>query len=177
MSSTRNAICTLGMLTAISALSTVGVACGGGSSSANTPARIAATATKPPDPTPGPAPTGSEAGQTVAVSLTEWKIAGPAGAAMGPLKAGDVTYNVHNDGQIQHEFVLVRSDADPGSFPVKGDFKFDEEAVGSSPGETGNIDPGEAKTVTIRLAAGSYVFFCNIPSHYKQGMYGRLVVQ
>ncbi len=179
MSSTRNAIWTFGTLTAITALAAVGVACGGGSSAANTqtPAKLAATATKPPDLTAGPAPTESEAQQTVAVSLSEWKITGPAGAGIGPLKTGDVTFNVHNDGQIQHEFVLVKSDADPSSFPVKDDFKFDEEAAGASPGETGNIDPGQAKTVTIRLDAGRYVFFCNIPSHYQQGMYGRLVVQ
>ncbi len=178
MSSTRNAVGAFGMLTAIAALAAIGVACGGGSSTSNTPtpAKLAATATKPPDPTAGPAPTESEAEQTVAVSLTEWKINGPGGAALGPLKAGEIKFDVHNDGTTQHEFVVIKSDADPASFAIE-DGKVSEEAAGESPGEADDIDPGQAKIATMRLEPGKYVFICNVPGHYLSGMRGQLIVQ
>jgi uncharacterized cupredoxin-like copper-binding protein len=178
MSFTRNAVSAFGMLMAIAALAAIGVACGGGSSDANTPtpAKVAATATKPPDPTAGPAPTESEAEQTVPVSLTEWKITGPAGAALGPLKAGEIKFDVHNDGTTLHEFVVIKSDADPASFAIE-DGKVSEEAAGESPGEADDIDPGQAKVATMRLEPGKYVFICNVVGHYVSGMRGQLIVE
>ena len=114
---------------------------------------------------------------TIPVSLSEWKITASGGGALGPLKAGEIKFEVHNDGQLQHEFVVVRSDADPGSFAVKDDFKIDEEAAGTSAGEADDIEPGQMKTATMRLEPGTYNFLCNLPSHYKQGMYGKILVQ
>jgi uncharacterized cupredoxin-like copper-binding protein len=178
MLNTRNATCAFGVLTAITALATVGIACGGGSSAANTPtaAKVAATATKPPDPTPGPAGTDTEKEQNVAISLAEWKITGQAGAAIGPLKAGEVQFDVHNNGTTQHEFVLIRTDADPTALPVV-DGKVNEDTAGESPGEADDIEAGQAKTATIRLSPGKYVFLCNVLGHYLSGMRGQLIVQ
>ena len=121
--------------------------------------------------------TETEPETTVPVSLSEWKITSPGGGALGPLKAGEIKFEVRNDGKVQHEFIVVSSDADPGSFAVKDDFKIDEEAAGKSAGEADDIEPGQVKTATMRLSAGTYVFLCNLPSHYKQGMFGKLVVQ
>ena len=132
--------------------------------------------TQTPAPLAASAPTESAAAQTVAVSLTEWKITGPAGTAIGPLKAGDVTFDVHNDVTTQHEFVVFKTDADPGSFPIQ-DGKFNEETAGESPGEAADIAPGEAKDATMRLEPGKYVYVCNLPGHYTSGMRGQLIVQ
>jgi uncharacterized cupredoxin-like copper-binding protein len=180
MTSTRKTICAFGAVAAVTALATAGVACGGGSSSSatNTPAptKIVATATKPPDPTPGPAGTETEQEQKVSISLTEWKITGPAGAPIGPLKAGEVNFDVHNDGTTQHEFVLIRTDADPTALPVE-DGKVNEETAGESPGEADDIDAGQEKTATMRLEPGKYVFICNVVGHYLSGMRGELIVQ
>lgn len=155
-----------------------GLACGGSSSSASTPttAKAATTATKPPDPTPGPVGTESENEQNVPVSLVEWKIMAPGGGTIGPLKAGEVKFDVHNDGTTQHEFVVIKTDADPGALPVE-DAKVNEETAGESPGEADDIDPGQSKTATMRLEPGKYVFICNVPGHYLSGMRGALVVQ
>jgi uncharacterized cupredoxin-like copper-binding protein len=177
MISTRSAIRTLSALTAIAAFAAVGVGCGGSSNSKTpTPAQVAATATKAPDPTTGPAPTESETEQTVAVSLSEWKITGPAGAALGPLKAGEIKFDVHNDGTTQHEFVVIKTDADVASLPIE-ESKVNEEAAGESPGEADDIDPAQAKDATMRLEPGKYVFICNVPGHYQSGMRGQLIVQ
>jgi uncharacterized cupredoxin-like copper-binding protein len=177
MSSTQSAIRSFAVLTAVAALAALGAACGGSSSTKTpTPAQPAATATKPADPTTGPAPTESEAEQTVAVSLVEWKITGPAGAALGPLQAGEIKFDVHNDGTTQHEFVVIKTDADAAALPVEQS-KVNEETAGESPGEADDIDPGQAKDATMRLEPGKYVFICNVPGHYQSGMRGQLIVQ
>jgi uncharacterized cupredoxin-like copper-binding protein len=137
---------------------------------------VTATVATPASPTAGPAPTESEAEQTIAVSLTEWKITGPAGVALGPLKAGEIKFDVHDDGTTQHEFVVIKSDADPASLAI-ADGKVDEAAAGESPGEADDIDPGQAKIATMRLEPGKYVFICNVVGHYLSGMHGQLIVE
>ena len=54
------------------------------------------------------------AAQTVAISLTEWKIAKRTGASIGPAKAGEVNFDVYNDGTTLHEFVVIKADAHLG---------------------------------------------------------------
>jgi uncharacterized cupredoxin-like copper-binding protein len=127
-------------------------------------------------PTPGPAPTESEGEQMVAVSLAEWKITEPGGAAIRSLKAGEINFDVHNDGTTQHEFVLIKTDADPTALPVE-DGKVNEETAGASPGEADDIEAGQAKSATMRLEPGKYVFICNVVGHYLSGMRGELIVQ
>ncbi len=142
--------------------------CGGGTKKRST----AATAT------PKSAAQSGEAEKetAVAVTLSEWKITAPDGSAIGPLKAGEIKFDVHNGGTMTHELVVVKSDADPASFPVS-DGKIDEDAAGTSPGEVDDIAPGQSKNATMRLTPANYVLLCNIPGHYQQGMRVRLVVQ
>jgi hypothetical protein len=120
MSSTRSRVRAFGVLAAIAAFAAVGAACGGSSSTTTATPAPAATATKPADPTKGPAPTESEAEQAVAVSLVEWTISGVSGAALGPLDAGEIKFNVHNDGTTQHEFVIIKPMQIPRRCPVGG---------------------------------------------------------
>jgi plastocyanin/mono/diheme cytochrome c family protein len=42
---------------------------------------------------------------------------------------------------------------------------------------SGEIQPGETKTITINAAAGSYQYYCAIPGHKEAGMVGTLTVQ
>ena len=149
-----------------------GWACGGGNSSA--------TATKP-APTAATQATAisqseNENEQIVPISVSEWKITGPGGAAIASVKAGEIKFNITNDGSNVHEFVVIKSDADPGSFPVV-DGTIDEEAAGTSPGEVEDIQPGSSDVGTMRLTPGKYVLICNLPAHYQQGMHAGLTVQ
>jgi uncharacterized cupredoxin-like copper-binding protein len=184
----RSGTTRVGLVLAAVALSMAALAVGCGSSSsksnegtaapaATTAATTSAAAgTAAPTPTAGPVGPDSEKEQTVEVSLSEWKITGPSSAAIGPLKAGEIKFDVINAGTTQHEFVLFRTDADPASFPVK-DGKIDEESAGSSPGEADDIEPKDVKQATMRLAPGKYVYLCNVPGHYQSGMRGGLIVQ
>ena len=72
---------------------------------------------------------------------------------------------------------MFKSDRDASAYPVDkaGDIK--EEGAGVellSDGE--NIDPGGTQTRTIDLAPGKYLFVCNIPGHFKQGMFTEVTV-
>jgi uncharacterized cupredoxin-like copper-binding protein len=95
-------------------------------------------------------------------------------------KAGSVTISAPNIGQVEHELVLFKSDADPASLPVSGG-DVDEEALeeqgAEEAGEIEEVQPGETKEATIELTAGKYVMFCNLPAHYQQGMYGSLTAE
>ena len=78
-----------------------------------------------------------------------------------------------NDGQIVHELVLLKTDANPASLPKKGG-KVDESA---SVGEIADVDAGFTKKATFKLAPGKYAMVCALPDHYENGMYGSLTVK
>jgi len=96
-------------------------------------------------------------------------------------KAGDITFNVTNNGTIDHELIVLKTDtpfdqipiADAGDppAPVKtGANKVDE---ANNIAETGdpNLKPGETRTFTAKgLASGNYVLICNLAQHYGLGM-------
>ena len=44
-------------------------------------------------------------------------------------------------------------------------------------GETGDLTPGAAKTVTLNLRAGHYALICNLPGHYKAGQHTDFTVR
>lgn len=89
--------------------------------------------------------------------------------------AGSVEISAPNVGQVEHELVLFRSDADPAALPVAGG-EVDEAALekqgGENVGEIEEVAPGATKSGSFELTAGKYVMFCNLPAHYTQGMYG-----
>ncbi len=89
--------------------------------------------------------------------------------------AGSVTISAPNVGKAEHELVLIKTDRDPGSFPVSAG-RVDEEAF-ESVGEIPDVEAGKTKRATFQLKAGSYAMICNIPAHYQQGMYGSLTVK
>lgn len=70
----------------------------------------------------------------------------------------------------------IRANADPTALPVE-DGKVNEETAGESPGEVDDIDAGQAKTATMRLTPGKYVFVCNVVGHYLSSTRGELIVQ
>lgn len=88
-------------------------------------------------------------------------------------KKGQVTITAPNDGQIVHELVLLKTDADPATLPKKGD-EVDES---TSVGELADVEAGATKKATFKLAPGKYAMVCALPGHYENGMYGSLTVK
>jgi uncharacterized cupredoxin-like copper-binding protein len=95
-------------------------------------------------------------------------------------EAGPATIDAPNVGQVVHELVLFKTDADPASLPVSGP-EVDEAALEEQgavlAGEIEDVEAGHTKSGSFDLTAGKYVMFCNIPTHYGQGMYGSVTVK
>ena len=114
------------------------------------------------------APAASQAPSNVSVVLTEWKLT-PSAAV---IKSGKVTFVVKNDGTLDHEFVVLRTDAHHHAIAVK---KGQAVETGLA-GETKTVAPGQARTITLSLKRGKYVLLCNLLGHYKAGQYAALRV-
>jgi uncharacterized cupredoxin-like copper-binding protein len=86
--------------------------------------------------------------------------------------SGDVTFDVTNDAEQTHEFVVVQTDLAPDALPTDEDGNVDEEGEGITPiDEVEDVEGGSSQSLTVNLDAGSYVLFCNLPGHYQQGMH------
>ena len=114
----------------------------------------------------------ADSGQKVAVSLTDHSIT----INVGTVKPGKVVFEISNgaDSQLEHEFVVLRSDLDSANLPVK-DGKVEEMKV-KNVGEVEGIQPGKVKRLALTLKEGRYSIICNVKGHYGMGMNTALVV-
>jgi len=118
---------------------------------------------------PGPAmhggtsqPAAAVPASRVAVGLREFSV-NPS-STIG--RAGRITFDVRNSGAVAHEFVVVRTNK-PASALLKG-ARADETG---NVGETGDLAPGQAKTIRLDLKAGHYALLCTPPGHYAAGQH------
>lgn len=84
--------------------------------------------------------------------------------------AGEVTFDVHNDGPSIHEFVVFKTDLAPDALPTDEDGLVEEGESFEPIDEIEDIAAGADHELTIDAVAGDYVLICNIPGHYAQGM-------
>ena len=137
----------------------------------STPAGSAATASSA-------ASSAASAGGGVADAATEkeWQIS----LNSTTLAAGKITFNITNNGDKEHEFVVRKTDLKSDALPLAADGKVSEDApelvpVGD-PSEAAEIKSGSTdRTITVTLKAGHYVIFCNLHVgdllHYQKGMH------
>ncbi|TMK77137.1 MAG: hypothetical protein E6G46_12080 [Actinobacteria bacterium] len=105
------------------------------------------------------------------IGLNQWSIT-PTAARVS---AGPITFNVDNEGDITHEFVVLRTDTPAAAFTI-GSFenepdRINEDTVGTNVGETGDLEAGALNALKIKLAPGHYAFVCNLSGHYHAGMH------
>jgi uncharacterized cupredoxin-like copper-binding protein len=90
---------------------------------------------------------------------------------------GEVTFDVTNDAEQTHEFVIFKTDLPEDQLPTNEDGDVDEEGEGVElVDEIEDIEGGSSESLTVTLDAASYVFICNLPSHYGQGMHASFTV-
>lgn len=124
--------------------------------------------------TTGESPAGADGATTVAVTLQEWSVLPASDSA----PAGNITFEVTNDGPEDiHEFVILKTDLDPGELPTDENGAVTEEGEGIEViDEIEDIPVGETQELTTTLEAGGYVLLCNIwdeeegEAHYTMGM-------
>jgi len=98
----------------------------------------------------------------VGIKLAEFLVTPTAPAAA----AGKVTFDVQNAGKVTHEFVVLRTDKKAADL-LEGS----RASEAGNVGETGDLKPGQAKSVTFKLPAGHYALICNLPGHYAAGQH------
>ena len=104
----------------------------------------------------------------VAVQVDEFSVfPGTQGAPKG-----NVRFVVTNTGTVKHEFVVLKT-AKPAGNLLKGA----EADEAGNVGEIGGIDPGQAKTLNLKLSPGHYSLICNLAGHYKTGQFADFYVR
>jgi uncharacterized cupredoxin-like copper-binding protein len=91
--------------------------------------------------------------------------------------AGEVTFDLHNEGPQTHEFVVFDTDLDPADLPTDEDGTVDEEGEGVEHiDEVEDIAACTSDALSVDLEAGNYVLICNLPGHYASGMHTAFTV-
>jgi uncharacterized cupredoxin-like copper-binding protein len=129
----------------------------------------ATTASLAPTVAPSAASSGpSAAAGAVKASISEFKL--ELDSASAP--AGSVTFDVTNNGKIDHEFVVFKTDLAADKLPLTADgTTVDEEGTGvTAVDEIAEFGPGKMESLTVDLPAGHYVLICNVPTHYTKGI-------
>jgi uncharacterized cupredoxin-like copper-binding protein len=100
--------------------------------------------------------------------VAEWSVV----PSEGVVAAGPVRIRVRNVGLEPHELVLTRTARFSQSLKLDGD-----RAIASPVGEPVLVQPGQTRTVTFHVRAGSYVLLDNLPWHYWQGAWAAFAVR
>jgi uncharacterized cupredoxin-like copper-binding protein len=98
---------------------------------------------------------------SLSVTLGDMWLHGPQSA-----KAGKVTFQVSNQGQMPHWFGIVKAPAQVSSGMLT-----------SKPlAESTQLAAGQSATVSVKLPAGSYELVCLMPGHYASGQHQAFTV-
>lgn len=112
----------------------------------------------------------------VSATVKEWQIS----LSSTNLKAGEITFNITNAGDKEHEFVIRKTDLKSDKLPLNADGEISEDAPELSevgdPSEVAEIKSGSSdRSITVTLQPGHYVIFCNLHVddllHYQKGMH------
>jgi len=111
----------------------------------------------------------------VPVALNDFRV----GLSSTNLAVGKYTFQISNTGQVPHELLVFQTDISPSRLPTASDGAIQEDAPGVNKASDGdNLDPGASQTRAVDLSKpGTYVFVCNLPGHFKAGMYSVVTVK
>jgi uncharacterized cupredoxin-like copper-binding protein len=128
-------------------------------------AACGSTATTPAAPASNPTVAPATGDQTA--TTTEWKVDVPAS-----IKAGQVNFKITNGGNVEHELLVFKAEKSAADYPVDEAGHINEEDPSITKISDGdNIIAGASQDRTIDLSKpGRYLFVCNLPTHFKQGM-------
>lgn len=117
------------------------------------------------DPSPGNA--------VVRVTMDEMNLK----PSIASVPAGKVTFVAVNQGKVDHEVVILKTNLAPNALiMLTGISKVDEVASGENFGEV-EVEAGVTEAGTFDLTPGHYVLVCNVPGHYKAGMFAAFEVK
>jgi uncharacterized cupredoxin-like copper-binding protein len=115
---------------------------------------------------------GEDGAGTVVVTMGE-----PSEYAMTPepteISAGTVTFEVTNEGTIEHAMVVIKTDKGAANLAILPNGNVDK---------TGAVDEivlaaDESGDLEVDLEPDAYALVCNLPGHYFEGMYADFTVK
>jgi plastocyanin len=98
-----------------------------------------------------------KAGQPLAVTASEYKFDPKNVTVSAGGKTTTLAIKLHNSGGLAHDFRVQKDGSEVGGTPIA----------------LGDKDAG----ATVKLAPGSYTFFCSVGDHEQLGMKGSLTVR
>lgn len=117
------------------------------------------------------------ASPVLAAETVDVQLIGERGGAMSikldkpSVPAGQVTFKVANVAQnTPHEMVVVKLDEAGQRLVVDPSTNRVDESKLDSKGEVSDLKAGQAGTLTVDLAPGSYELICNLRGHVMAGM-------
>ncbi len=91
--------------------------------------------------------------------------------------AGKVTFEATNDSkETIHEMLVAPVPEGTTELPYVVDENRVNEEAAKYLGEVSELDVGKSGALTIDMAPGTYIVFCNIPGHFISGMWTLLTV-
>ncbi|MDX1658228.1 MAG: hypothetical protein R3343_05360 [Nitriliruptorales bacterium] len=117
-------------------------------------------------------------GNGLDVTLVEWSVQ----PASGSVASGELTFSAQNNGSVNHELVIIRTDS-AADLPTTEDGRVDEAALGDDLiARTSALPSGESGSVSAQLEPGNYALICNLvepdgSAHYDNGMFTDLTVE
>lgn len=118
-----------------------------------------------------PAATDSAEAPTLIAQLSDFKVT----LDHPSIAAGHVVIGIRNVASMEHELKVIKTDVAADQLPIDG-----ATAKASEQGKVGevlNIAGGASRKLVLELAAGKYVFLCNVAGHYQLGMRTALEVK
>ena len=90
--------------------------------------------------------------------------------------AGEVTFEIQNDGPSVHEFVVFQTDLAEDALPTDDEGNVEEGGDLEPVDEVEDIADGDSADLSVDLESGDYVIICNVPLHYGEGMHTSFTV-
>ena len=161
------------------AISALLAACGG--ADAQSPVAEAedptetSVATSAPEPTPSAEPSTEAAAPLVPssdgqVSFTMWDYGFELDHSGSEVSG--VTFAIDNTGNHSHEVAVYRTELVGEDLPLDGAGDVDETSTDLAVVDRlGDIEWQSSQTWTLELEPGNYVLVCNLPAHYRRGMW------
>ena len=88
-----------------------------------------------------------------------------------PVHLGTNTFAISNEGQEEHEFIGFKIDRPVAALELTPDGNLNEDVL-TSVTDGPNLAPGTGSTRIVELKSpGTYLLLCNLPGHFKKGMY------
>ena len=114
-----------------------------------------------------PSVAGGSPETTIQVTEREYQVA----LADASAQEGSVTFKVKNEGEMTHEFIVVKTDLKADQLPQKEGVVDEDSSQLKVVDEIEDVAAGKTESLTADMSPGHYVLLCNISGHYQLGMH------